>query len=152
MGRYERPYRSVVETGLPPLLIFGMYNRMIGLGYPQTPGIMHSFATAARDAVESVPVVERDIAKALIKEACVDLLRDLRPDDHRDMLLACLSFWPILAENGLLGELTDPLPQLCLQEIRDFARLGQWRINDRWVTDIAQLMLMRARLIGYYLG
>lgn len=146
-----RPYWKFVEAALPPFLIFGMQLAVEKLGFPQTPGIKHIFAKAARDAMADVPVIERAMPQAITKEVANNLTAHLSPRDPRDLLLACLAFTPFLAENGLHGKLTDPLPQLALQEIRDFSLLGQWVIDEKWVTATAMQMLMRARLLGYYI-
>lgn len=146
-----RPYRATVEAVTPPFLIFGMQRRMIKMGHPQTPGIMRVFATAARDALLAAPVLEQPMANQETSALCNDMTRHLDPRDPRDLLLACLAFTPLLAENGIHGALTDERPMLCLQEINDFAMLRQWPIHDKWITGTATQMLMRARLCGYYL-
>jgi len=146
-----RPYRQAVETALPPFLIYGMQRHVAKLGYAQTPGIMYEFSRAARIALAAVPAIERRVPELEVKDVCIAMSSDLRPDDPRDTLLACLAFTPLLAENGLHGALTDPLPKLCLQEISDFKTLGQWAINEPWVLDTARRMLSRASMLGYYL-
>jgi hypothetical protein len=80
------------------------------------------------------------------------LLDSLASDDPRQMILACAMFNLKLVDEGLLDDPGNQAVLASLLLITEAREEPDWLLRERQTTAAAGNMLVRARLLGLYLG
>lgn len=144
----EREKAKWMEDVLPHFVVMGMQHKMNRLGHFQSVKVVAHFRDAVTTELNALTVGEKTDRQRELIETANAMTADHYPGDERNMMLACLSFPPLLLDNGLWDHAETA--EVCHKEIEMAKQIAGWSISEQWVSDTAEVLLHRARLMGYY--
>lgn len=142
----------IVERCVPAHLLCLAAAFMTRQGWELRTDVLLHLDTAAVLPLANLPDSLVQSCAARTDKIATALLDHLASDDPRQLILACAMFNLELVDEGLLDDPGNQAVLASLLLVTEARDEPDWMLRERQTTTAAGNMLVRARLLGLYLG